>query len=211
MDVAQFKKLPIMGILRGVNPEIIEELTEMIASSGLQTVEITMNTPDAATLITRMNQASKNRIIVGAGTVLSMDNLKEALDAGARFIVMPVAIKDVVEYCAQHNICVFPGALTPQEIYTAWSMGATMVKVFPAKLFGPAYIKEIKAPLNQIELLACGGVSAEDINSFFLSGASAVAFGSSIFNKELLSQRKFSPVQLKIESLIAHYRQQATR
>ena len=175
MDVDRFNELPILGILRGLGADAVEPLTETIVSSGLKTVEITMNTDDAPSLIRKMAGAADNRLTIGAGTVLSMDDLRSALDAGASFIVLPVMIPDVVEYCATHSIPVFPGAFTPQEIYNAWSAGATMVKVFPAKFFGPDYFKEIMGPFGDVKLLACGGITSDSIGSFFSSGASAVA------------------------------------
>jgi len=205
MDVDRFNELPILGILRGLGADAVEPLTETIVSSGLKTVEITMNTDDAPSLIRKMAGAADNRLTIGAGTVLSMDDLRSALDAGATFIVLPVMIPDIVEYCANHSIPVFPGAFTPQEIYNAWSAGATMVKVFPAKFFGPEYFKEIRGPFGDVKLLACGGITADSIGSFFSSGASAVAFGGSIFKKEWLDTREFTLIGDAIRELINRY------
>ena len=131
MDLSLFNKLPILGILRGITSDSIEPLTETAVSSGLYAIEITMNTPDAPGLISQMAKTADGRLAVGAGTVLTMDDLRSALDAGATFIVMPALIADVMDYCVKNSIPVFPGALTPQEIYNAWNAGATMVKVFP--------------------------------------------------------------------------------
>lgn len=205
MDLNQFKKLPIMGILRGINPDAVAPLAEAIISSGLKTVEITMNSSGAPELIRQMKKEAGNNLTVGAGTVLTIAHLKSALDAGATFIVLPILVHEVVEYCVQNKISVFPGALTPQEIYNAWKTGATMVKVFPAKFFGPDYFKEIKGPLNNIELLACGGVNPENIASFFSNGASAVAFGGSVFKKELIEARKFSRIEKSITALVSSF------
>ena len=205
MDISRFKKLPIMGIVRGVEIDIIEPLTETIVSAGLQTVEITMNTAGASELIQQMVKTAKNRLTIGAGTVLTMDNLRSALDSGATFIVLPTLVRDVVEYCVKNKIPVFPGALTPQEIYNAWSAGATMVKVFPAKFFGPDYIKEVKAPFQDIELLACGGVRPENIRSFFSCSASAVAFGASVFRKEWLVKSELSHIEERVKALITAF------
>ena len=206
MDVKAFKKLPLLGILRNVNADIIEPLTETIISSGLKTVEIAMNTPQAPSLIKHMVKIAKNRLTVGAGTVLSTNSLQKALDSGATFIVLPTLMDKVVQYCVKRRIPVFPGALTPQEIYNAWSCGATMVKVFPAKMFGPSYLKEIKGPFQDIELLACGGVTPDNIQAFFTSGASAIAFGGSIFKKEHLASRKFSRIEESIKMLIESFK-----
>ncbi|MCX5678252.1 MAG: bifunctional 4-hydroxy-2-oxoglutarate aldolase/2-dehydro-3-deoxy-phosphogluconate aldolase [Candidatus Omnitrophica bacterium] len=202
--MGRFKRLPILGILRCSGAVPIEELTEAIVSSGLETIEIAMNSDSADSLIKRSVKAAKGRLMIGAGTVLNMDALKLALDAGATFIVSPTLVEDVIEYCVKHVIPVFPGALTPQEICNAWRLGATMVKVFPAAMFGPSYIKEIKGPFNDIELLACGGVSAENIKAYFASGAGAVAFGGSIFKKSSLDKKEFALIERSIKELIAN-------
>ena len=153
MNLVSFKKRPILGILRGVKIDIIEPLIEAVISAGLETLEITMNTADAPELISKAKKICRNRLTLGAGTVLTMQDLKLALQSGASFIVMPVLVKDIVEYCLNSKIPVFPGAFTPQEVYQAHKAGATMVKVFPAKFFGPEYIRELKGPFNDIELL----------------------------------------------------------
>jgi len=202
MELKRFKRLPIIGILRGIEEKVIEPLVEAVVSSGLQAIEITMNTPSAAKLIRQTVKLAAGRLTIGAGTVLTMDELRAALDSGATFIVLPVVVHEVVEYCAKNKIPVFPGAFTPQEIYNAWQAGATMVKVFPAKFFGPEYIKEIKGPFKDIELLACGGVTAQNIREFFTCGASAVAFGAGIFRDEWLQEGKFSLIEEKIRGLV---------
>jgi len=202
MDVARFRKLPILGIVRGQGPVAVEGLVEAIVSSGLETIEITMNSGNAAELIKRAVKAANGRLMIGAGTVLDTRILEEALSAGATFIVMPTLVRDVVSECVRMKIPAFPGALTPQEIYDAWNAGATMVKVFPAAMFGPPYIKEVKAPFDRVELLACGGITAENIKTYFASGASAVAFGSSVFRKEWLDRKDFASIERSIKDLI---------
>ncbi|MDD5166596.1 MAG: bifunctional 4-hydroxy-2-oxoglutarate aldolase/2-dehydro-3-deoxy-phosphogluconate aldolase, partial [Candidatus Omnitrophica bacterium] len=177
-------------------------LIKTVISSGLKTLEITMNTKDAPQLIRRAKGIAQKRLVLGAGTVLGMDSLKRALDSGATFIVMPVLIKDVLGYCVKNKIPAFPGALTPQEIYSAWDAGATMVKVFPAKFFGPDYFREIKGPFNNIELLACAGVTAQNMNEYFASGASAVSFGASVFKKKWLENKDYQSIGSAIEAYL---------
>ena len=203
MDINRFRRLPLLGILRGIRAEMVEPLVETIVSSGLQTIEVTMNTEDAPGLIQRMVETARGRLAIGAGTVLSMEALHSALDSGATFIVMPILIPGIVEHCAANSIPVFPGALTPREIYEAWTAGATMVKVFPSGFFGPRYFNEIKGPFAEIELLACGGVNTDTIAEFFSCQASAAAFGGSVFRKDWLEQGNFSSIRASIEALIA--------
>ena len=194
MDTEKFKRLPILGILRGIDIESVEPLVEASISAGLKTIEITMNTRGAATLIEKAVAIGGKRLTVGAGTVLGVKSLEIAFDAGATFIVTPVLVEDVMKYCVKNKIPVFPGALTPQEIYNAWNAGATMVKVFPSGSFGPKYFKEIKGPFNDIELLACGGVTPENMKEYFTCGASAVAFGEGVFKKEWLAGKDFKSI-----------------
>ncbi len=202
MDIANFKKNPILGILRGVEKSQIEPLIETVIEAGLKTLEITMNTFGAPELIKKAKQVASGRLTLGAGTVLSMQDLKLALKSGATFIVMPVLVKGPVAYCVKNKIPVFPGALTPQEIYQAHEAGATMVKVFPAKFFGPEYFREIKGPFNNIELLACGGVTPENMKDYLSSGASAVTFGASVFRKEWLANRDFKSIGHSVRKFV---------
>ncbi|MDP3981874.1 MAG: bifunctional 4-hydroxy-2-oxoglutarate aldolase/2-dehydro-3-deoxy-phosphogluconate aldolase [Chlamydiota bacterium] len=206
MNVKQFRQLPIMGILRGIKSEQLGPLVDAIIASGLKTVEVTMNTPDASHLIREMVVLSRGQLTVGAGTVLCLDDLNSAIASGATFIVSPVCIPEVIQQCTREGIAVFPGALTPQEIYLAWQSGATMVKVFPSKFFGPDYFTEIKAPLAEIQLMACGGVTADNMTEFFKKGASAVSFGASIFKREWLQRKEFGNIQSSIEALIRTYK-----
>jgi 2-dehydro-3-deoxyphosphogluconate aldolase/(4S)-4-hydroxy-2-oxoglutarate aldolase len=194
-----------MGILRFSGQVPIEGLIDAVISSGLETIEIAMNSGSAESLVRRSVRAAKGRLMIGAGTVLGMDTLKTALDSGATFIVMPTLIEDVIEYCVKNVVPVFPGALTPQEIYCAWEAGATMVKVFPSAVFGPSYIKEVRAPFGSIELLACGGITTENIKDYFVSGASAVAFGASIFRKDWIERKDFASIERAIRDLIKEY------
>jgi Entner-Doudoroff aldolase len=202
MDIERFKRLPVLGILRGVDIESIEPLVEASISGGLKTIEITMNTRGAATLIEKAVAIAGKRLTIGAGTVLGVKSLEIAVAAGATFIVTPVLVEDVMKHCVKNKIPVFPGALTPQEIYNAWNAGATMVKIFPSGSFGPKYFKEIKGPFNDIGLLACGGVTPENIQEYFACGASAVAFGESAFKREWLTGKDFKSIEEAVKKYV---------
>jgi 2-dehydro-3-deoxyphosphogluconate aldolase/(4S)-4-hydroxy-2-oxoglutarate aldolase len=203
MDVARFKKKPVMGILRISRLDAIEPLIDAVISAGLETMEITMNSVRAPDLIRDAKKAAAGRLTLGAGTVLNTESLKMALDSGATFIVTPVLINEVMEYCVKNTIPVFPGALTPSEIYASWNAGATMVKVFPAWVFGAPYFTEIKAPFANIELLACGGVKTENIRAYFSYGASAVSFGASVFKNTWLEKKDFASISEAIRRFVS--------
>jgi 2-dehydro-3-deoxyphosphogluconate aldolase/(4S)-4-hydroxy-2-oxoglutarate aldolase len=198
----EFRERPFLGILRGIKPAAVEPLVESVLTTALPAIEITMNTVGAADLIRRAARRASGRLSVGAGTVLTLQDLDLALDAGAEFIVSPTLVPAVVEACVSRRIPVFPGALTPQEIYAAHLAGATMVKLFPAKFFGPDYVKEIKGPFQEIALMACGGVDPQNVKAFFANGASAVAFGASIFRPDWLKAGEFDKIRQAVDALI---------
>jgi len=190
----KYYKTPIIGILRGYPVEVLLDLIPVYIDSGYHTLEITMNSPSAAKTISILTETFPG-LNIGAGTVCHADDLREALDAGAQFIVMPVLNEEVVSLCARDDVPVFPGAYTPTEIYSAWQMGASAVKVFPASLLGPTYIREVLAPLNDIKLLPTGGVSAGNIRSYFEAGAVGVGMGSSLFEKNLIEEKDWDALK----------------
>lgn len=202
MNLSCFKQLPVMGILRGIETSAVKPLAEIILEAGMQTVEITMNTQAAGKLIAAMIKSAKGKLTVGAGTVLNKEELKIALDSGASFIVMPVYIPRVAEHCLKTNIPFFPGALTPQEVYSAWKGGASMVKIFPASAFGPKYFKELKGPFNDLCLMAVGGIRIDNISEYFSCGAQAVAVGASIFNAEQIKQGEFKSIKQALAKVV---------
>ncbi len=203
MDIAKFRQQPIIGIMRDVGMDSIDPLLETVIDAGLKTIEITMNTKSAEQLIRHTVKKSAGRLTIGAGTVLDLATLQTALQAGATFIVMPTLVPEVVQYCVTNKIPVFPGALTPQEVFNAWRAGATMVKIFPAKTFGPEYFKELKGPFKNIELLACGGVTPANLKIYIANGASAVSFGASVFRPDWLANKEFPSINRRISQYLA--------
>jgi 2-dehydro-3-deoxyphosphogluconate aldolase/(4S)-4-hydroxy-2-oxoglutarate aldolase len=141
-----------------------------------------LNSPGAADLIRLTRDLLGDRGNVGAGTVTSMEGLKLALDAGASFIVTPVVLPEVIRACVDSGVPILPGAMTPTEIFTAWSLGATMVKVFPADQLGPNHLRAVKAPFPEIRLMPTGGVTVETLGAFCDAGADAFGVGSPLFD-----------------------------
>lgn len=185
---ALFRKMPVVGILRNYSLAEIEFIAPIYQEAGLTTLEITMNSADAVEEIRFLSHHFPN-LNIGAGTVCTLSDLDQAEQAGASFIVSPILDTRLIREANRKGLSVFPGAFSPTEIYQAWQAGATAVKIFPATMFGPSYVREIKAPLNDIELLPTGGVSKENINEYFKAGATGVGMGSSLFNKEHLQAK----------------------
>lgn len=189
----------ILGIIRGATKESILQVVDAGFSGGLDQIEIALNSPDALEQI----KIASTKFSVGAGTVLSLDQAKQALEVGAKFIVSPIADPATIKYCKENNFPFYPCGVTPNEVYNAWKLGATMVKVFPCGNFGgPKYIKELKSPFNNIKLLACGGVRPENINDYFSAGADAVAVGASVFRKEWIELGRFKEIEKAVSQLV---------
>ena len=185
-----FDKMPVVGILRNVPLNVIEAILPYYKKAGFTTLEITMNSENVCEIISRLSEDNPD-MNIGAGTVCTMTDLKKALDAGASFIVTPILDTAVVIYCKEHTIPIFPGAYTPLEIYTADKLGATAVKIFPATQLGPGYVKDVLAPLPNLKLLPTGGVSVDNIASFFKSGAVGVGMGGALFDKTLIANEDY--------------------
>ena len=201
MDLGEILRRPIVGILRGISMEIACEVARTYVGAGLDTLEVTMNTEDAADIINILGKEFPD-LNVGAGTVCNMKDLENALNAGAQFIVTPIMDEEVIRTAVAHNITIFPGA------YRAWSLGASAVKIFPATQLGPRFIKDVMAPLNGIKLLPTGGIAKENIRSFFEAGAAGVGMGSSLFDDRLIKNKNFDGLRnhfLEIKNEINEY------
>ena len=186
-----FQEAPLVGIMRNVPPPAMHKIAECYLKAGLTTLEITLNSEKALSTIETLTEKYGGQLNIGAGTVLNLKELEQALSAGAQFIVTPVLKKSVVSHCAEKRIPVFPGAYTPTEIHKAWEMGADMVKVFPAAGLGADYIKDVLAPMRFLKLLPTGGVNLDNCRDFFQAGATGVALGSSLFPKTLIQHENW--------------------
>ncbi|MBB4078013.1 2-dehydro-3-deoxyphosphogluconate aldolase/(4S)-4-hydroxy-2-oxoglutarate aldolase [Lewinella aquimaris] len=189
-----FHSAPVVAILRGLSAEACERVAEALSETGFTTLEVTINTPDVGQIISHLSRQFPS-LNVGAGTVCTPDQLDEALTAGASFVVTPILDEEVITRCVTDRIPVFPGAYTPTEIYRAWNLGATAVKVFPASQLGVEYLKDIHGPLPQIKLVPTGGVSLENIASFFAAGVYGVGMGSSLLRSDLIAAGDYSSLK----------------
>jgi 2-dehydro-3-deoxyphosphogluconate aldolase / (4S)-4-hydroxy-2-oxoglutarate aldolase len=181
-DPDLFRQLPVVGILRFFKREAVEQLVPASMAGGLTNIEVTMNSEGATDLIKLARSLMGDKGNVGAGTVTSIDALEAALRAGAQFIVTPAVLPDIIQSCSARGVPVMPGAMTPTEVLTAWKLGPTIVKVFPADQLGPGHIKALKAPFPEIPLMPTGGVTVETLPAFKKAGADAVGVGGPLFD-----------------------------
>ncbi|MEM9885765.1 MAG: bifunctional 4-hydroxy-2-oxoglutarate aldolase/2-dehydro-3-deoxy-phosphogluconate aldolase [Bacteroidota bacterium] len=192
---SRFLQTPVVGILRGYTQAEVLQIAEIYQGAGFTNIEITMNTPNALAIIERLAEQYAGKLNVGAGTVLTIEVVDAVLVAGGQFIVSPVTDVDLIRYCTSKNIPVFPGAYTPTEIYQAWQAGARMVKVFPARDLGPTYIKDVLAPLDQLELMPTGGVTLENLEAYLEAGAKAFGMGGYLFDQALIEQENWEALR----------------
>jgi len=200
-NIELFEKAPIIGILRNINEETVKSILPVYFKSGFNSVEITMNSTKAVEII-KSSVKEFPEMNIGAGTVCTMEELDLACDAGASFIVSPILSIEIIKKSIERKVAVFPGALTPSEIFKAHSLGATAVKVFPITSFGPKYVKDLMAPLENMKLIPVGGVSKNNIREFFENGSYGVGMASSLFSKNLISKNSKRELSQHFKSIL---------
>jgi len=175
-----------LGIIRVKGAQDLVQIAKALHAGGLSCLEITMTTPGALRAIEEA-RGELPEVIMGAGTVLDAPTARQANLAGAQFLVTPTVSLDVIEVAHRYGVPVIPGAMTPTEILTCWEAGADMVKVFPAGVLGPGYIKAIRGPLPQIPLAPTGGITADNAGEFIRAGAALVCAGGWLVDKEAVA------------------------
>ncbi|CAN5484792.1 bifunctional 4-hydroxy-2-oxoglutarate aldolase/2-dehydro-3-deoxy-phosphogluconate aldolase [soil metagenome] len=186
--INQIRETGIVPVIRAASEDEARKLIEAILAGGISIFEVTMTVPNAVSLIKSLVADFGDQAIIGAGTVLDTEMAQNCLAAGAKFVVSPTLNLSVIETCRREKVAVFPGALTPTEIVAAWQAGADAVKIFPANAVGGAsYLKAIKAPLPNIELMPTGGVTLATIGDFIRAGAIAVGVGSDLADTKAIS------------------------
>lgn len=168
----------VVAIGRNLDPERAVRIGEVLAETGVPAFEVTLQGAGAFDAIRALRDALRERLLIGAGTVLDVAGASTAVEAGATFLVMPVTDVEVIAWGAERGVPVFPGALSPTEVLTAWRAGATAIKLFPASVGGAALLRELRGPFPDIPLMPTGGVTADNARSLIDAGAVAVGVGS---------------------------------
>lgn len=183
----------IIPVVRAASSDEAKRAIDAIREGGISVLEITMTVPGAVRLIEAITASYGSDVLVGAGTVLDAETARACILAGAQFVVGPSLDLETISCCRKHGIAVVPGALTPTEVVQAWTAGADFVKVFPAgALGGASYIKALKAPLPQIELVPTGGVSLKTAADFIKAGAAALGIGTDLVDTTALREGRQS-------------------
>jgi 2-dehydro-3-deoxyphosphogluconate aldolase / (4S)-4-hydroxy-2-oxoglutarate aldolase len=193
----------VVAVIRTENPTDLVSVSKALADGGVKFVEITMTVPGALEIIRdAVAQLKGADVYIGAGTVLDAATARAAINVGATFVVGPGFDADMVRICNTYGVVVMPGAFTPNEILQAWKGGADVVKVFPADIGGPDYLKTIKEPLPQVELLPTKGIDFNTAASYIKAGAIAVGAGGALVNKALIAAKDYSRITENAAKLI---------
>ena len=204
--VARIERERVVAVLRLADPDRLRAVIEALAAGGVRVFEVTMTVPRAIDVIEQLAAGLDETLLVGAGTVIDADTARRAIRAGARFVVSPVFRRDLIETCHEDDVPAMPGCFTPTEILDAWESGADIVKVFPATSLGPAFIKDVRAPLPQLKLMPTGGVSIENAADWLRAGAVAVGIGSALVDAAAVKAGDFQSITERATRLMTNIR-----
>lgn len=194
----------LVPVVRAASADGALRAVEAVYRGGVHVAEITMTVPDAVRVLERVADQFGDRILLGAGTVLDPDTAGACILAGAQFLVTPGLKLATIEAAKRHAKVIFPGALTPTEVLTAWEAGADAVKIFPCgNVGGPRYIKALKGPYPQIEMIPTGGVNLETAGEFLQAGACAVGVGGELVDPALIQQGRYDLIEERARQFIA--------
>jgi 2-dehydro-3-deoxyphosphogluconate aldolase/(4S)-4-hydroxy-2-oxoglutarate aldolase len=193
--LAALREGGIVPVIRADSADTALRIVDALVAGGIRTLEITMTVPDAIGAIKAVADRFGSSVLLGAGTVTSRALAEGSLDAGAEFLVTPCVVPDVIAVAKERDVAVLPGAMTPTEVFTAWSSGGDIVKIFPASNVGGAsYLKALKGPFPQIPLCPTGGVNLQTIGEFVKAGASAVGVGGELVSKAAIDAGDYGKI-----------------
>ncbi len=202
----------IVAIIRGFAPDVCLRLAEAYRQGGIRLVEVTFNQRDPASwkgtaaAIRAIRERFAGEMRVGAGTVLTVEQLKICEDAGGEYMITPNVNPALIRACVADGLVAMPGALTPSEAVAAWEAGASFVKVFPAGSLGPGYVKALRAPLAHIPMLAVGGISPENVADFMKAGCVGAGVGGNLTNREWIAAGAYDRIADVAKRLVENSR-----
>ena len=191
----------IVAVVRAESGEQLVHVVKALAEGGVTAAEITFTVPNAIEVIKQVKHELGDTIVLGAGTVLDTETARAALLAGAEYLVSPTVNLEVIKLCRRYDKAIMPGAFTPTEVLAAWEAGADIVKIFPAEVGGPPYLKALRGPLPQIKVMPTGGVDLKTAEEFLKAGACCLGVGGSLVDAKAVAAGDFG----RIRDLAAKY------
>ncbi|MBP1963989.1 bifunctional 4-hydroxy-2-oxoglutarate aldolase/2-dehydro-3-deoxy-phosphogluconate aldolase [Paenibacillus aceris] len=199
----QLKSSKVIAIIRGIEPAQAQPLFEALEGGGIKLAEVTLNTPNALQIIQMMRKKYEGRMAIGAGTVLNAAYADEAIRAGAQFLISPNVDQGMIERALAGRVLPIPGALTPTEIVQAMNFGASTVKLFPCSSLGPSYLKELKGPLSDVNLLTVGGITKDNAAAYLKAGAFSIGIGGSLIALSEIQNGNYQAITTYAKQLMA--------
>ena len=203
MQLETIRQAGIIAILRKVPQEKLDSYISAVVKGGVTVLEMTMDSPGVLQSIEHFRQLYDGPVFVGAGTVLSVQQAEEAVAAGAQFLVSPNVDRHVIAAAQRLGVPIMPGVLTPTEIATAKQEGVKIVKLFPARVFGPKYLSDLRGPFADMEFIPTGGVDYDNAMDFIHAGAVGVGIGSSLLGNAEQGQDAEEWIAQKVQRLLA--------
>ncbi len=204
----RIEEIGVIPVVRAASAEEAIAVAEVIGEGGIPILEITLTVPGAVAVIAKLSKRYGDEVLVGGGTVLDAESARDCIAAGAQFIVSPSLNIPTIDLCKRQRIAVFPGALTPTEVVSAWQAGADAVKVFPCSAVGgPKYLRALKAPLPQVNLVPTGGVSLATAKDFITAGAWALGVGADLVNTKAINSGERESVVAAARSYVTAVRE----
>jgi 2-dehydro-3-deoxyphosphogluconate aldolase/(4S)-4-hydroxy-2-oxoglutarate aldolase len=200
---AQIETLGVVAVIRLKDPGTLRAVVDAMAEGGVRALEVTMTVPGAVDLIRTLAGSLPSGFLLGAGTVTDVATARAVIDAGARFVVGPVFRPEVIAACHERDIAAMPGCFSPTEILAAHECGADIVKVFPATMLGPQFLKDVRAPLPQVKLMPTGGVTLDNAGDWLRAGAVAVGLGSALLDAKAIESGRFDVITANARRVVA--------
>jgi 2-dehydro-3-deoxyphosphogluconate aldolase/(4S)-4-hydroxy-2-oxoglutarate aldolase len=185
----------IVAVVRSESSASLVKVVQALAEGGVTAAEITFTVPDAVDVIRQVRRAVGDAIVLGAGTVLDPETARTAMLAGAEYIVSPIVNVEVIRLCRRYDTVVMPGAFTPTEVLSAWEAGADVVKIFPADVGGPAYLRALHGPLPQVRLMPTGAVDLGTAEAFLKAGACCLGVGGALVESKAIANGDFTRIR----------------
>jgi 2-dehydro-3-deoxyphosphogluconate aldolase/(4S)-4-hydroxy-2-oxoglutarate aldolase len=192
----------VVAVLRLPSTQVLPDIARALVAGGVVAIEVTMTTPGAIDGIAKLSKEMGDTAIIGVGTVLDAQTCREAIDAGAKYVVSPGFDEAVHSAAKGRGALSLPGAMTPTEILRAWAAGADIVKVFPSTALGPGYFRDVLAPLPRIKLMPTGGVDVKNAGDWIRAGAVCVGAGSNLVPKEAIAKKDWGAITATAKAFI---------
>ena len=192
----------VVAVIRAQSKDQLVDVTQALLAGGVPSIEVTMTTPKAIAGIEQLADKFGDTAVIGVGTVIDAHTARDAIAAGAQFVVSPVFDEEVVATTRRYGKISVPGAFTPTEILRAWTAGADVVKVFPSTSLGPQYFKDVLAPLPQVKLTPTGGVDLKNAGEWIKAGAVCVGVGTSMVTKDALAKGDWNAITANARAFV---------